>query len=240
MKKTLIAAAVASLMLAGCADSENDRKSVTLDTEDKEVGYSMGMTFASRMINDLPDIESEAFVAGVIDGLEGNDPLMSEEDMQASLQAFQQRMMEQQQQGSQQQGEGEGEGQAQQNQAEADAFLAENAEREEVSVTDSGLQYEVLEEGDGASPGANDTVTVHYTGTLIDGSTFDSSRDRGEPVSFPLQNVIAGWTEALQLMQEGDRFMIYLPPELAYGPGGQGSIGPNSALIFDVELISVD
>ncbi|MDX1589869.1 MAG: FKBP-type peptidyl-prolyl cis-trans isomerase [Oleiphilaceae bacterium] len=240
MKKTLIATAVAGLMLAGCADSaDNQEKSVTLDTEEKRTGYSMGMTFANRMKNDLPDIEVEAFLQGVEDGLENNEALMSEEEIRETLQAFQQKMMEQQQQAQQEQ-QNQQSKQAEENKARAEEFLAENAKRDEVTVTDSGLQYEVLEEGDGASPDATDTVTVHYTGTLIDGTTFDSSRERGEPVSFPLQNVIAGWTEALQLMEEGARYKIYLPPELAYGPGGQGSIGPNEALIFDVELISVD
>lgn len=240
MKKTLIATAVASLMLAGCSDSaEEKQKTVSLDSEDKKIGYSMGMTFANRMKNDLPEIEVDAFVQGIVDGLEDNESQMTEEEIQETLQAFQQKMMEEQQQAQQEQ-QGQQSGQAKENLEQAEEFLAENAERDEVTVTESGLQYEVLEEGDGASPDATDTVTVHYTGTLIDGTTFDSSRERGEPVSFPLQNVIAGWTEGLQLMKEGGRFKLYLPPEMAYGPGGQGSIGPNEALIFDVELISVD
>lgn len=240
MKKTLIATAVASLMLAGCSDSaEEKQKTVSLDSEDKKIGYSMGMTFANRMKNDLPEIEVDAFVQGIVDGLEDNESQMTEEEIQETLQAFQQKMMEEQQQ-AQQDMQNQKNSDASENKARAEEFLAENAERDEVTVTESGLQYEVLEEGDGTSPDATDTVTVHYTGTLIDGTTFDSSRERGEPVSFPLQNVIAGWTEGLQLMKEGGRIKLYLPPELAYGPGGQGSIGPNEALIFDVELISVD
>jgi len=127
--------------------------------------------------------------------------------------------------------------------AASEAFLAENAEREDVVVTDSGLQYEILEEGTegGFSPESTDLVAVHYTGTLIDGVEFDSSRSRGAAAQFRLNRVIAGWTEGVQLMSEGDRFRFFIPPELAYGEKGRpsGPIGPNAALIFDVELLKV-
>lgn len=119
-------------------------------------------------------------------------------------------------------------------------FLARNAAREEVITTDSGLQYEVLVSGDGASPDPTDLVTVHYTGTLIDGTVFDSSVQRGQPAEFPANRLIAGWVEALQLMQVGDKWMLYIPPELAYGdrsPGGL--IGPGATLIFELELLGV-
>jgi len=233
MKKSLISVALTGLLIAGCGgDEATEEQTFSLENEDQKVGYAMGRTFASRVESDLPDLEKDAFVQGVTDGLEGRDSLMTDEEIQETLMAFQQRMMEEQTRSAN--------SEADANQAEADEFLAENAQRDEVTVTDSGLQFEVLEEGDGDSPGANSTVTVHYTGTLLDGTVFDSSRDRGEPVSFPLQNVIPGWTEGLQLMQEGDRFKLFLPPELAYGPGGNQSIPPNAALIFDVELISID
>ena len=124
--------------------------------------------------------------------------------------------------------------------AEAGAFLAENAQREGVMVTESGLQYEVLQAGDGDSPGLDDQVEVHYRGTLIDGTVNDSSYDRGQTVTFGVTQVIAGWTEALQLMQEGSKYKLYIPSELAYGAGGAGqSIGPNATLVFEVELIDV-
>jgi FKBP-type peptidyl-prolyl cis-trans isomerase FkpA len=119
------------------------------------------------------------------------------------------------------------------------AYLAENAQKEGVTVTESGLQYEVIEAGEGASPQATDTVTVHYKGTLIDGTEFDSSYGRGEPTSFPLNRVISGWTEGLQLMQEGAKYRFVIPSELAYGARGQGAITPNSTLIFEVELLEV-
>jgi FKBP-type peptidyl-prolyl cis-trans isomerase len=126
------------------------------------------------------------------------------------------------------------------NQAAATAFLEENKAREGVTVTESGLQYEVLEAGDGPRPGAEDTVEVHYRGTLVDGTEFDSSYSRGETVTFGVGQVIPGWTEALQLMPVGSRWKLAIPPELGYGAGGAGQmIGPNAALIFEVELIGI-
>ncbi len=129
------------------------------------------------------------------------------------------------------------------NLAEAKAFLAENSRKDEVKTTSSGLQYQVLTEGpaDGKSPAATDTVEVHYQGTLLNGTEFDSSYSRGETIEFPLNRVIAGWTEGVQLMSEGDKFRFFIPPDLAYGEGGTpgGPIGPNEALVFEVELVSV-
>jgi FKBP-type peptidyl-prolyl cis-trans isomerase len=119
-------------------------------------------------------------------------------------------------------------------------YLVENASKDGVTVTESGLQYKVLQEGTGAQPSASDTVEVHYTGTLVDGTKFDSSRDRGETISFPLNGVIAGWTEGVQLMKEGARYEFVIPSELGYGARGAGGvIPPNATLIFDVELIAI-
>jgi len=125
--------------------------------------------------------------------------------------------------------------------AESSAFLAQNGKKPNIVTTKSGLQYEVLKKGTGTvSPSATDNVTVHYKGTTIDGKEFDSSYSRGEPITFPLNGVIPGWTEGVQLMKEGDQFRLYIPSELAYGERGAGSvIGPNEALIFDVELIKI-
>jgi len=123
---------------------------------------------------------------------------------------------------------------------EGEAFLQENAKREGVVALPSGLQYEVIEEGTGKSPKPGDEVTVHYRGTLVDGTVFDSSYERGEPVTFPVEGVIPGWTEALQLMKEGAKWKLFIPPSLAYGERGAGQvIGPNATLLFEVELISV-
>jgi FKBP-type peptidyl-prolyl cis-trans isomerase FklB len=126
------------------------------------------------------------------------------------------------------------------NREAGEQFLAENGERDEVTTTESGLQYEVLEEGNGEKPGPEDEVKVHYTGELLSGEVFDSSRERGEPVTFRLNQVIEGWTEGLQLMSEGSRFKLYIPSDLAYGPGGNMSIGPNETLVFDVELLDIN
>jgi FKBP-type peptidyl-prolyl cis-trans isomerase len=129
---------------------------------------------------------------------------------------------------------------AAENLAKGEAFLTQNKTREGVQETDSGLQYVVLEAGDGPKPGPTDTVTVHYEGTLIDGTVFDSSFERGQPVSFPLNRVIPGWTEGVQLMQRGARYQFFIPPHLGYGESGAGGvIGPNETLIFTVELQEV-
>lgn len=119
------------------------------------------------------------------------------------------------------------------------AFLTENGKRANVETTASGLQYEVLASGNGATPGPADLVTTHYHGTFIDGRVFDSSVERGEPLEFPVNGVISGWTEALQLMQVGDKWKLYVPSDLAYGPRGSGAIGPDETLIFEVELLGV-
>lgn len=128
------------------------------------------------------------------------------------------------------------------NRAEGEAFLAENAARDGIVVRESGLQYEVIEEGDGASPTAEDTVTVHYRGTLIDGTQFDSSYDHGEPATFALRRVIPGWTEGVALMKVGARYRFFIPGDLAYGPQPPpgSEIGPNATLIFEVELLAVN
>lgn len=227
--------AAAMLITASGCSAENE---ASLDTEEKKLSYSMGTIFAERIGQDMQDLDTDAFVAGIIDGLEGNEKQLSEEEIQASIQDYQKRMQQEMANKARNQG-GQQQGNAAENLEKSEAFLEENAKRDEVTTTESGLQYEVLEEGDGESPDADDRVTVHYTGMLTDETVFDSSRKRGEPTTFGLQQVIPGWTEGLQLMQEGDRYKLYIPPELAYGENAPSSIGPNQALIFDVELIEV-
>lgn len=136
--------------------------------------------------------------------------------------------------------ESQREGLAATNAAEGDKFMLENHSKEGVQITDSGLQYKVMEMGDGAKPSATDKVKVHYRGTLLNGEEFDSSYTRGEPISFQLNQVIPGWTEGVQLMPVGSKFMFYIPPDLAYGPAGGGPIGPNATLIFQVELLGIE
>jgi FKBP-type peptidyl-prolyl cis-trans isomerase FklB len=159
------------------------------------------------------------------------EPAYSVEELQAAMQAFQQKMMAEQQ--------ARHELQAAENVAAGEAFLTENAAREGIETTESGLQFEVLEPGTGDSPTAEDAVQVHYKGTLIDGTVFDSSYERGQPAEFPVGGVIAGWTEALQLMNCGSKWRLYVPSELAYGEQGVGSIPPHSVLVFDIELLEV-
>lgn len=203
-----------------------------LETREQRLSYGIAYNLGQRMQSDSVPMDVDAFAAGLRDALEGKAPQMAPEEIQAEMQAYQQEMMAEQ--------EAQQEAIASANLAAAEAFLAENAQKEGVIVTESGLQYKVLEAGDGPLPTTEDRVEVHYRGTLLDGSEFDSSYKRGQPVTFGVTQVIAGWTEALQLMPVGSKYELYIPPELAYGPGGAGQlIGPNAALVFEVELLSI-
>ena len=228
MKKTVVGAVVMSGLLAACGGNNSEP---SLDSEIAKVSYGIGANIGSRFGDDLP-LDVDAFSAGVRDAIAGGELKMSDEEIMSTLQAYQQKQMAERQVESQ--------ALAETNRKEAEAFLAENASAEGVVVTDSGLQYKVLAEGDGASPSESDTVEVHYEGTLLDGSVFDSSYQRGEPVSFPVNGVIPGWTEALQMMKVGSKWKLFIPSELAYGAGGAGQmIGPNAALVFEVELLGI-
>ena len=169
----------------------------------------------------------EAIVAGLTDAFNGADSRVSEADLSASFQVIREVM--------QAQAAAKAEAAA----AAGKQFLADNAKRDGIVTLDSGLQYEALNTGEGAKPSREDQVRVHYHGTLIDGTVFDSSYDRGQPAEFPVGGVIAGWTEALQLMSAGSKWRLYVPSELAYGAQGVGSIPPHSVLVFDVELLDV-
>ncbi|MCH4564641.1 FKBP-type peptidyl-prolyl cis-trans isomerase [Halomonas sp. EGI 63088] len=204
----------------------------TPQTDDERLGYSLGVTLGQSIQQDVEDLNVDAFTQAIRDVFEGGELAMSDEEMAAALMRFQQEAMAAR--------EAETEQQAEANRADGEAFLAANAEEDGVEVTDSGLQYKVLEAGDGASPGPESNVEVHYEGTLIDGTVFDSSYARGEPVNFRVGQVIEGWQEALQLMSVGDTWEIVIPSELAYGAQGQGPIGPHETLIFKVELLDVD
>ncbi|MDR9439698.1 MAG: FKBP-type peptidyl-prolyl cis-trans isomerase [Halomonas sp.] len=201
------------------------------ETDDEKLGYSLGVTLGQSIQQDVEDLNINAFTQAIRDVFDGGELEMSDEEMAEALTAFQQEAMAAR--------EAEAEQQAAANRAEGEAYLDENAEQDGVTVTDSGLQYRELASGDGATPGADDTVEVHYEGTLIDGTVFDSSYDRGEPVSFQVGQVIEGWQEALQLMSVGDTWEVVIPSELAYGAQGQGPIGPHETLIFKVELLDV-
>ncbi|WP_148861457.1 FKBP-type peptidyl-prolyl cis-trans isomerase [Marinobacter fonticola] len=233
MKKSLISIALAGAVTATAFGVVTASAEPALESQDQKVSYGMGLVLGERMKNDLPNLQMEQFLQGIQDGHTGGDaPQMSREEIQAALQQYQKQMQEEQMAKIQEM--------AEENKKKGDAFLEKNAKRDDVETTDSGLQYEVLEEGDGAKPEASDSVTVHYTGELLNGEVFDSSRERGEPVTFQLSQVIPGWTEGLQLMEEGARYKLFIPADLAYGPGGNRSIGPNETLIFDVELLEVN
>ncbi|MDF1628723.1 MAG: FKBP-type peptidyl-prolyl cis-trans isomerase [Alcanivoracaceae bacterium] len=224
----LIAGTVA---LAACGDNA---PKVSLDNDDQKAAYALGFRTGEQMQGRMDDIDLDSFLAGMRTGAlgESDKALMDPETMDEVIMAFQQKKMEEEQ--------AEMVREADENLAEGAAFRAADAEKEGVTVTDSGLQYEVLASGDGASPAATDTVVAHYHGTLIDGTVFDSSVDRGEPATFPLDRVIEGWQEALPMMKIGDKWRIVLPPHLAYGDQGAGGvIGPNATLIFEVELLDI-
>lgn len=192
----------------------------------ENLDYALGLVIGSNLRGlGVEKIDSAAFLSGVEDLLLGRTPAVDVATAQRRVAAFLQEQEARRSEGLR---------------AEGEAFLKQNAGKQGVVVTKSGLQYEVLSEGTGALPRATDTVRCHYEGRLVDGSVFDSSYRRGEPAEFPLNGVIAGWTEGLQLMKEGAKYRFYIPQELGYGARGAGSsIPPYAALIFDVELIKV-
>lgn len=193
------------------------------------LGMSMGHNFRGTGIKTLNSADFAAGVASVYDGVK---PEMTFDEAKRIVNEYFAKLEAEMQAEAAKQGEV--------NRKNGEAFLSENAKREGIKVTESGLQYEVLESGKGDSPKASDNVEVHYTGKLIDGTVFDSSVERGVPASFGVTQVIPGWVEALQLMHEGDKWRLYIPSDLAYGPNGAGGvIGPNMTLIFDVELLRV-
>ncbi len=250
MKKASLALLVsASLVLAACGSDKKEIEdtqpaqdaagvSTSVYTTEAQkhsyaLGASMGMFAKNRLEqqrNLSIEVDEAALTAGFADAM-ANTKQFSDAEIQAFAQASDTKLRETQAQLN--------EASAEATIAEGAAFLAENAKREEVTTTESGLQYEVITAGEGQSPKAVDTVKVHYKGTLINGEQFDSSYDRGEPTSFPLNRVISGWTEGLQLMQPGAKYRFFIPSELAYGARTAGSIPAHSTLIFDVELLEV-
>lgn len=225
MKKTVIAALVmSSISMAYAADAPTTK----LTTKQEKLAYSIGTMFGSRMSQDFKDLDIKTFEKGFQDGYAGKKGLMTHEEMTQAIQAFQKERMEEQQR--------EKAKVAAEDKAKSDAWIEKMSKEKGVKKTKDGLLYKVITEGKGAKPKATDTVKVDYEGSLIDGTVFDSSYKRGEPITFPLNQVIPGWTEGLQLMPVGSKYELYIPAELAYGPGGTGPIPPNAALKFVVEL----
>ncbi|MBD8483183.1 FKBP-type peptidyl-prolyl cis-trans isomerase [Pseudomonas coleopterorum] len=201
---------------------------VQLSTDETRVSYGIGRQLGGQLRdNPPPGVSLEAILVGLTDAFRGHESRVSEEELNASFKVIRE-IMQAEQQAKAEAAAGEGK-----------AYLAENAKRAEITTTASGLQYEVLSTGEGSKPSSDSTVRVHYHGTLTDGTVFDSSYNRGEPAEFPVNGVIAGWTEALQLMPAGSKWRVHVPSELAYGAQGVGSIPPHSVLVFDVELLEV-
>lgn len=198
-----------------------------------KLSYALGMSMGHNFMGSgIKELNVQDFANGVAAVYEGKKPEMTYEQAKRTVQEFFMQLEKEMQEANQKA--------AKQNREIGEAFLSENAKREGVKTTASGLQYEVLESGNGAQPTANDRVEVHYTGKLIDGTVFDSSVERGVPATFGVTQVIPGWVEALQLMHEGDQWRLYIPSDLAYGPNGAGGlIGPDTTLIFDVQLLRV-
>lgn len=202
-------------------------KVISIDDKHKKASYGLGMLLASNIKTQGADsLEAEAIAAGINDTFQGKETKLTQEEAGMIVQTYMMGVMERKTTALKEAGQ---------------KFLDDNKKKAGVTVTSSGLQYEVVKAGSGKTPGANDQVTVHYTGKLVDGTVFDSSVERNEPATFGVSDVIPGWTEALQLMKEGDKWIVYLPYDLAYGERGAGQdIPPYSTLIFEVELLKVN
>jgi len=206
---------------------------MSFNNNQEKISYIIGRDMAANFKKQGIDVNPEYLLKGLQEAIAGTQSNLTQEEVHQAMTELQQLM--QSRQGNSHSRE------ADINQQEGEAFLAENKNRAGVVTLPSGLQYQVLQEGTGATPNRNDKVTTHYHGTLIDGTVFDSSYERGQPATFPVSGVIAGWTEALMQMKEGAKWRLFLPADLAYGSQGAGDdIGPNSTLIFDVELLSVN
>jgi FKBP-type peptidyl-prolyl cis-trans isomerase len=207
-------------------------KPLTLTTQQDKVSYALGMNMAKNFQRQSVEVEPDVFMSGLKDTLAGNKTLLTEDEVKATLTQLQNDMRAKQQEKAQQVGQA--------NKKEGEEFLAANKGKPGVVTLPSGLEYKILKEGSGPKPTAADSVVCNYRGTLINGTEFDSSYKRGQPLTFPVSGVIKGWTEALQLMPVGSKWQLFIPSDLAYGERGAGAdIGPDATLIFEVELLSI-
>jgi len=232
MKRKILAVCMVLMFgLIACGKKELSRSD--LETQMDKVSYVMGHNIANNFKDQKIDIQMDAFIKGIKDGLKEDVNIFSIKEVQEIMTEYQNQMRDKM--------VIDRKDVSKINLNESKAFLAENKEKEGIVTLESGLQYKVLKEGTGPFPKATDKVKTHYVGTLIDGTEFDSSVKRGEPITFSVTGVIPGWTEALKLMKVGSKWNLFIPPELAYGENGAGNlIGPNAALIFEVELISIE
>jgi len=232
MKRITLSIALFSLIATTAAWAQDDPAPAELKTFGQKAGYVIGQNIGADLKQTGVAIDLEAFLRGIQDSLAGKKGLLSDEDIQKVLTEFNKQV--------QANAAAQQKAMAENNLKEGAAFLAANAKKEGVKITESGLQYKITKRGTGATPKATNMVRVHYEGKLISGKVFDSSFKRGEPTEFPVNRVIPGWTEALQLMKEGGEWELYIPSTLGYGPRGNPPvIGPNATMIFKVQLIKV-
>ncbi len=233
MRRTFLGGLVfVAVAIQGCAPATPVATQKQLLSKEEIASYAIGMNIGSNMKKQNLEVNGTQVAAGLTAAYSGSETLLSEDEMIAALTEFQKDMQEKQM--------AQMAKIAEENLSEAKGFLAINGAKEGVVTTESGLQYKVITSGNGPAPSEASTVKVHYTGTLIDGTKFDSSYDRNEPVSFPVSGVIAGWTEALVKMKVGDKWQLVIPPDLAYGEdGAPPTIPANAALIFEVELLEI-
>lgn len=225
MKPTPLACITAGVISVFLLSSYSHAQDSEFDSETDKLSYSLGLMVGERVLKRYGEVNYELFMEAMQAQHKAEETRMTLEEAGVNLQAFEEAAMKEKASVAKENGE---------------KFLAENAEKEGVTVTESGLQWEVLQEAEGDKPGLEDTVSVHYVGTLIDGTEFDSSIARGQPASFPLKGVIPGWTEGLQLMNVGSKYRFVIPSDLAYGERGAGAnIGPGETLVFEVELLEI-
>jgi FKBP-type peptidyl-prolyl cis-trans isomerase len=217
------------LLSAGCQSQSGQ---ASLETGDQKASYGIGHQMGMQLAPAESHLDLDAFLAGLKDGMDGADPAVPQGDIQVALQALNDAVRAEE--------TARREEAAVANAAEGAAFLEDNATKDGITVTESGLQYEIMRPGDGVSPGPGDRVSVHYKGTLLDGTQFDSSYDKGAPAEFGVSGVIEGFSEGLQLMTVGSHYRFFIPSQIGYGPTGNGrAIGPNATLVFEVELLEI-
>jgi FKBP-type peptidyl-prolyl cis-trans isomerase FklB len=228
MKRQMMAAGLVVMAGAALVACEEQKKPKTVA---ERAAYSIGYMTGKSSKPQAPNLKTESFIAGFRDAYADKPSPLTQEEMRVALMAYEQEIRKEQEMAQKKS--------AIVGASEGAAFLANNAKKAGVKSTASGLQYEVVKEGKGAKPKATDVVRVHYEGKLVDGTVFDSSRQRGQPIEFPLNRVIPGWTEGLQLMPVGSRYKFIIPANLGYGEEGAGPIPPNAVLLFDVELLDI-
>ena len=239
MNLKLLTVSVAILALIACGNQTEEASQPALDSVEQRLSYMVGNNIAKQFKQDGIELDIAILTLGIEDEQQNTESRLTQAQIQETITAIQQRSQQRRQEMTDQQAKARSET-AEKNKTEGEAYLTANKTKEGVVTTESGLQYKELVAGDGSKPQSNDVVSVHYRGTLIDGTEFDSSYSRNKPATFPVTGVIPGWVEALQLMNIGDKWELTIPSDLAYGPGGTGgTIGPNATLVFEVELLDI-